>query len=131
MNIEEKIKQLFDQVIEKYNGNKSAAAESLGVNVVTFWGWVKGSRSMNKALLGAIDRAGGILIIPGDPAPGQSMDAEDLIGKVRELEKQVDELKEYKAKYEAARELVAIMSGNKPQPQQVPLPEPESKRRIA
>lgn len=42
MKIEEKIQMLFTQVIEKYGGNKKAAADSLGINAVTFWGWVKG-----------------------------------------------------------------------------------------
>lgn len=96
------------------------------------------SRALNQGQKLGLDKVsrilnvlGAIVVFPGDPVPGQSTDTENLMDKVRELEKQVDELREYKAKYEAARELVAIMSGNKPQPQQAPLPEPESKRKIA
>lgn len=61
MKIEEKIQRLFTQVIEKYGGNKKAAADSLGINAVTFWGWVKSGRGMTmiRPLLNAVERAGG------------------------------------------------------------------------
>ena len=69
MGIEESIKELFNRLIAQYGGNKAAAAASIGVNPVTFWGWVKSKRSLNPALCQAIDRAGGILLIPGDSVP--------------------------------------------------------------
>ena len=65
MNAEDSIKALFNKVIEDHGGNKSAAAASLHTNEVTFWGWVKGSRGLNKALLKAIDQAGARIIFPG------------------------------------------------------------------
>lgn len=64
--MEEKIKKLFLQVMEKHDGNKSNAAASLGVNNVTFWSWVNGKRGLNSTLCSAIDHAGGVLLIPGD-----------------------------------------------------------------
>ena len=36
MGIENDIQKLFSKVLEEYGGNKSAAAEALGVNNVTF-----------------------------------------------------------------------------------------------
>ena len=38
MGIENDIQKLFSKVLEEYGGNKSAAAEALGVNNVTFLG---------------------------------------------------------------------------------------------
>ena len=69
MSIEESIKKLFNQLIEQHGGNKAAAAASIGVNPVTFWGWVNSKRGLNPALCQAIDRAGAILLIPGDNLP--------------------------------------------------------------
>ena len=66
MGIENDIQKLFSKVLEEYGGNKSAAAEALGVNNVTFWGWITGKRSLNSVLCGAIDKAGGILLLPGE-----------------------------------------------------------------
>ena len=50
MGIENDIQKLFSKVLEEYGGNKSAAAEALGVNNVTFWGWITGKRSLNSVL---------------------------------------------------------------------------------
>lgn len=92
MKIEEKIQKLFAQVIEKYDGNKKAAADSLGVNTVTFWGWVKSGRGMTmiRPLLNAIERAGGVLLIPGDHPPQASsvsnLDDSDLKKEITRLE---------------------------------------------
>lgn len=79
MGIEKDIQSLFAGVLEKYGGNKAAAAESLGVNPVTFWHWVTKTRKLPSTLCKAIDNAGGSLLFPGE-SPPSSLDNE------RELE---------------------------------------------
>lgn len=69
MGIEESIMELFNRLIVQHDGNKAAAAAAIGVNPVTFWGWVRSKRGLNSTLCQAIDRAGGILLIPGDSVP--------------------------------------------------------------
>ena len=96
MGIENDIQKLFSKVLEEYGGNKSAAAEALGVNNVTFWGWITGKRSLNSVLCGAIDKAGGILLIPGEkPCPSPQpchpeQDMRALNQRIKELEKKVE-----------------------------------------
>ncbi len=58
MGLESDIKSLFENVLKKHNGNKKKAAESLGVNPVTFFHWVKGARGLNNVLCTAIDKTG-------------------------------------------------------------------------
>lgn len=116
MGIENDIQKLFSKILEQYGGNKSAAAEALGVNNVTFWGWVTGKRSLNSVLCGAIDKAGGILLVPGEtarPVPQQpkTEDPHQLNQRIKELEKKVEELRDYKAKWEGHLELVRAQSG--------------------
>lgn len=122
MGMENDIQKLFSQILDQYGGNKSAAAEALGVNNVTFWGWVTGKRSLNSVLCGAIDKAGGILLIPGEvsrPASRQAPSSQSgtneemrqLNQKIKELEKKVEELRDYKAKWEGHLELVRAQSG--------------------
>ncbi len=69
MGMAESISKLFMQLVERHGGNKANAARSLGVDPTTFWNWASGKRSFNPALCQAIDRAGGILLIPGDSVP--------------------------------------------------------------
>lgn len=114
MGIENDIQKLFSKVLDQYGGNKSAAAEALGVNNVTFWGWVTGKRSLNPVLCGAIDKAGGILLIPGElptPTPQPEPNIQFLNKRIEELEKKVEELRDYKAKWEGHLELVRAQSG--------------------
>lgn len=78
MGIEKDIERLFASVLEKYRGNKAAAAASLDINAVTFWGWATGKRKPPSALCKAIDMAGGVLLIPGEPAPIRQGNEEEL-----------------------------------------------------
>ena len=123
MGIEESILALFKQLIAQHGGNKAAAAASIGVNSVTFWGWVKSKRGLNRALCQASDRAGGILLIPGDSVPAsreiklqtsshpQGSSSEQvaaLEARIRELEAQVRALEVYKHKWEGHLEAEAV-----------------------
>lgn len=83
MGIEADIQRLFAKVLQKYGGNKAAAAASLDVNNVTFWGWVTGKRQINPALCKAIDRAGGVLLLPGERTQTSAKSDDDL-EKMRE-----------------------------------------------
>lgn len=116
MGIENDIQKLFSKVVDKYNGNKAAAAESLGVNPVTFWGWVTGKRSLNPVLCGAIDKAGGILLVPGasppdHTPPNAAQDIQALTKQIVELEKQIEYLKVYKNKWEGHIETIRAQNG--------------------
>ena len=64
MGMEESIKKLFVQLVKQHGGNKAKAARSIGVDPPTFWCWITGKRSFNPALCQAIDRAGGVLLLP-------------------------------------------------------------------
>lgn len=97
MGIEQDIKKLFSKVLDKYEGNKSAAAENLGVNNVTFWGWITGKRNLNSVLCKAIDNAGGILLIPGEKHEHIASDTDTLREKNIELTKRIEELEKEKA----------------------------------
>ena len=120
MGIEESIKELFNRLIAQHSGNNAAAAASIGVNPVTFWGWMNNKRGLNHTLCQAIDRAGGILLIPGDSVPaggstqppthgqleGASQRVVELEAQVKELEAQVRALEVYKHKWEGHIEAV-------------------------
>lgn len=57
MGFKEDITHIFSEVLRQHGGNKAAAAESLGVNTVTFWGWVEGKRTPNtEALAPLLDK---------------------------------------------------------------------------
>ena len=78
------------------------------MNNVTFWGWISGKRSLNPVLCGAIDKAGGILLIPGETTSDASSphaSPQDYMQRIEELERQVEELKSYKIKWEGQLEL--------------------------
>lgn len=75
MGIEHDIQRLLANVLKEFNGNSAAAAASLGVNPVTFWGWMQGTRRPARVLYEAIDKAGGVLLIPGEPRPDESGEA--------------------------------------------------------
>lgn len=121
MGMAESISKLFMQLVERHGGNKADAARSLGVDPTTFWNWASGKRSFNPALCQAIDRAGGILLIPGDSVPasgetkpqaaprpqGAASDRiSELEAQVKELEAQVRALEIYKHKWEGHIEAV-------------------------
>ena len=104
MGIEKDIERLFASVLEKYRGNKAAAAASLDINAVTFWGWATGKRKPPAALCKAIDMAGGILLIPGDSAPILQDNEEELVRlreKVDSLTRENSLLNKLVNKYEA------------------------------
>lgn len=107
MGIEEKIKALLLMVVDRHGGNKSAAASSLNANTVTFWSWVEGRRGLNKALCDVIDRAGGVLLLPGE---GTATDCH----RCQNLEKEIDtlnaEIGRLKAKNEAYLEAISAQA---------------------
>ena len=45
MKLTEAAKKALDDCLAAHKGNARAAADALGVNHVTFWGWVKGTRT--------------------------------------------------------------------------------------
>ena len=104
MGIEQDIERLFASVLEKYRGNKAAVAASLDINAVTFWGWATGKRKPPAALCKAIDKAGGILLIPGEPAPVRQENEEELVrlrDKIDSLTRENALLHKLVNKYEA------------------------------
>lgn len=104
MGIEKDIQRLFAGVLEKCGGNKAAAAASLNVNAVTFWGWATGKRKPPKALCAAIDSAGGKLLMPGEmpPAsPDKVKDVEDLRREIAFLTRENELLSRLVDKYTA------------------------------
>lgn len=104
MGIEKDIERLFASVLEKYRGNKAAAAASLDTNAVTFWGWASGKRKPPAALCKAIDMAGGVLLIPGEPAPARQENEEEILRlreKIDSLTRENALLNKLVSKYEA------------------------------
>lgn len=90
MSIQADIQKLFEKVLQEHGGNKAAAAASLGVNPVTFWGWVKGNRKKNEVIFDAIDRAGGKLICPGEaPAYSAPYELDRLKQQNKELQAEI------------------------------------------
>ena len=115
MGIAQDILTLFQGVIDSYDGSCRAAAANLGINNVTLWNWVTGKRSLNDTLCKAIDRAGGVLLLPGD---ARSQQGGDLSQRLEELEKEnmalrerVAELTRYQAMWEGHIETVKAQSG--------------------
>lgn len=92
MGIEKDIEQLFAMVLKKHHGNKAAAAGSLDINTVTFWGWATGKRKPPAALCKAIDNAGGKLLLPGEPEPPAREDRD--VESVRSQEAEFARLRE-------------------------------------
>jgi len=45
MDLKESTRTLLEDFLASHRGNARAAADALGVNHVTFWGWVKGTRA--------------------------------------------------------------------------------------
>ena len=104
MGIENDIQRLFAGVLDEHGGNKAAAAASLDVNAVTFWGWTTGKRKPPSALCKAIDSAGGKLLLPGEfpPAsPDQSRDIESLKKEIGFLTRENALLTKLVNKYDA------------------------------
>ena len=104
MTIENDIQRLFEMVLQKYGGNKAAAAASLNTNAVTFWHWVSGTRKLPSTLCKAIDNAGGRLLLPGENAPlstEQDREVERLREKIEHLTKENALLTKLLSKYEA------------------------------
>ena len=59
MSFKQDIQEVFKKVLARHGGVKRAAAASLGVNVVTFWGWIQGTRTPNvETLSKAMDMLG-------------------------------------------------------------------------
>ena len=108
MGMAESISKLFMQLVERHDGNKANAARSLGVDPTTFWNWASGKRSFNPALCQAIDRAGGILLIPGDSVPVAGSTQPQAHGQREGASQRVVELESTVAKLQA--ELAATRS---------------------
>lgn len=61
------IQKILKQVLERHNGNKAAAAASLGVNSVTFWGWIEGTRiPTTQALAPLMDKLNASVLLPDE-----------------------------------------------------------------
>ena len=58
MGFEDDIQKIFKTVLEQHGGVKRKAAEAMGVNEVTFWGWLQGTRKPLKTFAQAMDRLG-------------------------------------------------------------------------
>jgi len=85
MGIEKDIQRLFQGVLDKYDGNKAAAAASIDVNPVTFWHWVTKTRKMPSTLCKAIDSAGGKLFLPGEQPPTSPEQERDIEALKKEI----------------------------------------------
>jgi len=77
MGVEKDIRQILQGVLDAEDGNKSRAAEKLGVGVVTLWTWFKqpkvGGRS-KEALWTALDSLGARVVLPEvEPEPGRDV----------------------------------------------------------
>ena len=67
MGFKDDITRIFSEVWRQHGGNKAAAAEFLGVNAVTFWGWVQGKRVPNmEALAPVLDKLRAKITLPDD-----------------------------------------------------------------
>lgn len=116
MGIEKDIIRLFQKVIDEYGSARQAAAH-LDTNNVTLWNWVTGKRSLNPALCKAIDKAGGILLIPGERMPegeGVPQRIAQLEDENAALKQEVESLKRYQAMWEGHIETVRAQSGMEP-----------------
>lgn len=82
--MEKDIYTLLYNVLKKHEDNK-AAAESLGVNPVTFWHWMTKTRKLPSTLCKAIDNAGGKLLFPGESLPASPGLESDLAGLRKEI----------------------------------------------
>ena len=116
MTFSEDIKKILLQIVEDCEGNKAAAAKRLGVNPVTFWMWITGERDPVKpAISSAIDASGAYLVFRGEDSKNHNINESSK--KIEELEKQIEELKIYKHKWEGHLELVRAQSGASSAPQ--------------
>jgi len=108
MGIEKDLQRLFQGALSKHGGNKAAVAEILDVNPVTFWGWATGKRKpLSQSLCKAIDNAGGVLLIPGEPTPARQNSEDELTylrDKVESLSRENAVLHKLVNKYEEAEE---------------------------
>lgn len=67
MPIKEEVLNVFRQMVEEEGDNQAKAAAKLGVNQVTFWGWLSGSRNIGSdALWKALDAAGAHVVRGND-----------------------------------------------------------------
>lgn len=116
MTFSEDIKKILLQIVEDCEGNKAAAAKRLGVNPVTFWMWITGERDPVKpAISSAIDASGAYLVFRGEDSK-KSNNLKELNDKIEELEKEIEELKIYRYKWEGHLETVRAQSENNSTP---------------
>ena len=95
MRFEKDFNNIISHFLEKHGGNKAATAESLGVNPVTFWKWLKKGNPISEALSTAIDNSGAYLILPWEKRAednGQGSTEEELSARVLEMEQQIESL---------------------------------------
>ncbi len=103
MGMEHDVRKIFEKILENNFGNKKAAAKALGINSMTFWGWVEGTRHPNQVIFQALDAAGARLLPPWEMEKheekvrlGQEEQAKlaELENRVAELEKDLLEAQE-------------------------------------
>lgn len=118
MDIMQTVQDLFGKVLADHDGNQAAAARSLGINSVTFHGWIRGNRKKDDTMLRAIERAGGIILPPGASSEDNSSVIKDLREKIMSLEselavkdRQIAELLKYKYMWEGHERTIALQSG--------------------
>ena len=100
MGFKEDITHIFSEVLRQHGGNKAAAAESLGVNTVTFWGWVEGKRTPNtEALAPLLDKVGARLILPGETIENQVVSQSKNAGLEAEVARLRRKLEEAQGEY--------------------------------
>lgn len=92
MNFEKDINEIISHFLEKHDKNGAAAAESLGVNTVTFWKWIKNGAPVSEALSTAVDRSGAYLVLPWRTVEEGQESIEAQSERIVELERRVESL---------------------------------------
>ena len=71
--------ECFRQMVEEEGDNQAKAAAKLGVNQVTFWGWLSGSRNIGSdALWRALDAAGAHVVRGNDKFTDETVTEHEL-----------------------------------------------------
>ncbi len=126
MGMEEDVRHILEKILEQNAGNKKAAAKALGVNPMTFWGWMEGTRNPSHILFKALDAAGARLLAPWDnheaqmeqkekQGAGPYVNQQELIARVDQLEQELAEAKEkartWENMFRGAIEMSRAMAG--------------------
>ena len=79
MPIKEEVLNVFRQMVEEEGDNQAKAAAKLGVNQVTFWGWLSGSRNIGSdAVWRALDAAGAHVVHGNDKFTDETVTEHEL-----------------------------------------------------